>query len=414
MCRVAMLSVHGSPLGQLGTDSAGGMQLYIRALSRELGRRGTVVDVFTRRSDPCQPKVVSFGPNARVIHLDAGPAAPIEKNAVLNFLPEFLCNLQRFRQAVGLEYDVIHSHYWLSGWVGNLLARRWGVPHVAMFHTLGRLKNQALAEKEESDARIEIEERIVDGADRIIASSEHERLALVDHYGARWENIAVIPCGVDLSLFRPMDQAAARAMLELDGEVLLFVGRIDPVKGLDVLLQAVALLRTRPNLTLVVVGGSDTERELQRNRRLAHDLGLDGRVFFKGAVPQEKLPIYYSAATLCVVPSYYESFGLVAMEALACGTPVIASEVGGLPTVVRDRENGLLVPRHQPEVFAQRIAQALDDVALRRALRLRARASVLCYDWGIIAERMIAMYHGLTGTCGHDALSVVELAAAEP
>jgi len=165
---------------------------------------------------------------------------------------------------------------------------------------------------------------------------------------------------------------------------------------------------------LVVVGGSDTERELQRNRRLAHDLGLDGRVFFKGAVPQEKLPIYYSAATLCVVPSYYESFGLVAMEALACGTPVIASEVGGLPTVVRDRENGLLVPRHQPEVFAQRIAQALDDVALRRALRLRARASVLCYDWGIIAERMIAMYHGLTGTCGHDALSVVELAAAEP
>lgn len=413
MCRVAMLSVHGSPLGRLGTNSAGGMQLYIRALSRELGRRGTAVDVFTRRTDPTVPKIEILGPNARVIHLDAGPAAPVEKNAVAEVLPEFTCNLQHFRQATGAEYDVIHSHYWLSGWVGNLLARRWRVPHVAMFHTLGRLKNQALSEQEESDSRIEIEERIVASANRIVASSEHERQALIDLYGARREQIAVIPCGVDLELFRPRDQMASRSMLGLSGDVLLFVGRMDPVKGLDILLRSTALLRDRANLTLVVVGGSDSEAELQRNRRLAHDLGLEGRVRFSGAVSQEQLPNYYSAATVCIVPSYYESFGLVAMESLACGTPVIASKVGGLPTVIHDGDNGLLVPRREPAAFADRIVQVLDDTALRRTLRTAARASVLRFGWGSVAERVVTMYHELTGACEHEPRLAVELAAVE-
>jgi len=236
---------------------------------------------------------------------------------------------------------------------------------------------------------------------------------LIDLYAARREHIAVIPCGVDLELFRPRDQMTSRGMLGLSGDVLLFVGRMDPVKGLDVLLRATALLRDRPNLTLVVVGGSDSEAELQRNRRLARDLGLDGRVRFAGAVSQEELTNYYSAATVCIVPSYYESFGLVAMESLACGTPVIASKVGGLPSVIHDGDNGLLVTGREPESFADRIVQVLDNASLRRTLHTAARSSVLRFGWGSVAERVITMYHELTGACDHDDRLTVELATAE-
>jgi len=392
--RVAMLSVHGCPLAPPGTREAGGMQMYVKALSRELGRHGLVVDVFTRRTDPSLPEVVPFGVNARVIHLNAGEPASIDKNLVVDVLPEFVCNLQRFRRSEGIEYAVVHSHYWLSGWVGNLLAPRWGVPHLTMFHTLGRLKNRALADQEETDARIEVEEHIVGSADRVVASSEHERQALIDLYGARREEVTVINGGVDPRLFQPRDPVAARARLGLDGEVVLFVGRMDRVKGLDVLLRAVALLKHRPTLKLVVVGGSGQETELRRSQALARALGLD--VLFRGAVAQEGLPDYYNAASVLVVPSHYESFGLVAVEALACGRPVVASMVGGLPTVIRDEENGLLVPWRRPEEFAQRIERVLDDATLRATLSAHARPSVLRYSWGAVADRVATLYRDLT------------------
>lgn len=386
------------------------MQMYVKSLSRELGRRGLLVDVFTRRTDPALPEIVPFGAGARVIHLDAGESAPVDKNAVVDALPEFVCNLQRFRRSEGLSYDVVHSHYWLSGWVGNLLAPRWGVPHVTMFHTLGRLKNRALADREETDARIDVEEHIVASADRIVASSEHERQALVEQYGARRERVAVINGGVDPQLFRPGDSGVARAKLGLDGEVVLFVGRMDRVKGLDGLIRAVALLKDRPSLKLVVVGGSKQEAEMGRSTALADSLGLD--VSFRGAVPQEALPTYYNAADVLVVPSHYESFGLVAVEALACGKPVIASMVGGLPTVIRDEENGLLVPWRCPEAFAERIERVLDDPSLRATLTANARPSVLRYTWEAVADRVATLYQELAparqgaercleGTCRH-------------
>lgn len=389
--RIAMLSVHGRPLGRPGTRETGGMQMYVRALSRELGRRGLAVDVFTRRTDPSLPEIVPFGPHARVIHLDAGEPASLDKNLVVEALPELVCNLQRFRRAAGVEYDVVHSHYWLSGWVGNRLAPRWGVPHITMFHTLGRLKNSALADQEETEARIDVEEHVVAGADRIIASSEHERQALVDLYDARRQQVAVINGGVDLHLFRPRDRAEARTALGLDGEVALFVGRMDRVKGLDILLRAVALLKHRPRLKLVVAGGSGPEAEYRRCTALAKALGLD--VLFRGAVPQEELPLYYNAADVLVVPSHYESFGLVAVEALACGTPVIGSKVGGLPTVIRDGENGMLVESRQPEAFAERIERMLDDRALCATLAANARRSVFQYSWEAVADRVATLYH---------------------
>ena len=408
--RVAILSVHGCPLARPGTPEAGGMQMYVKALSRGLGRRGLAVDVFTRRTDPDAPDVVSFGRNARVIHLSAGEPAPIEKNAVLDVLPEFIYNAQRFRRSEGIDYGVVHSHYWLSGWVGNILARRWDVPHVTMFHTLGRLKNRALADREETDARIEVEEQVVASADRIVVSTDHERQALTDLYGARRERIVVIHGGVDLDLFRRTDRETARAALRLSGEVLLFVGRIDRVKGLDVLIRAVALLKHRPNLRLVVVGGSGQEAELHRNRALAEALGL--LVDFRGAVAQEDLPAYYSASDALVVPSHYESFGLVAVEALACETPVIASMVGGLPTVIHDEVNGLLVPWRRPDAFAKRIERVLDDAPLRARIVANSRESVVRFSWEAVADRIANLYQDLgaarqaaraclEGTCGY-------------
>jgi D-inositol-3-phosphate glycosyltransferase len=392
MDRVAMLSVHGCPLAELGSGEAGGMQLYIRALSRQLGQLGLAVDVYTRRTSPALPTVVPFGPNARVIHLTAGDPAPVDKNAVFDLLPEFVCNLQSFRCAEEVSYQIVHSHYWLSGWVGNLLARHWDVPHVTMFHTLARLKNRALAENTESVGRIDAETRIVSAVDRIVVASEHERQALVDLYGARRERIEVIPGGVDLERFQPLDRAIARQVLGLSGEVLLFVGRMDPIKGLDVLLRAVALLKARPALQLVVVGGSGNEGELRRNRALVDELGLAERVQFRGAAPHEELPLYYNAADLAVIPSRYESFGLAAVEALACGTPVVASHVGGLPTIVRDGENGLLVPWRTPETFAERIAALLDDPDRLTALAARARPSVLRFGWDAVALRVADLY----------------------
>jgi D-inositol-3-phosphate glycosyltransferase len=396
MVRVAMLSVHGCPLARLGTREAGGMQLYVRALSRELGRHGVNVDVYTRQVNPSTPMIVPFGPNARVIHLDAGEQGPVDKTTVFDLLPEFVGNLQRFRRAEGIDYDFIHSHYWLSGWVGNLLAPRWDVPHVTMFHTLGRLKNRAMGDQTESEARSEIETRIVAGVDRVIASSEHERQALVDLYGARRDRVEVIPCGVDLTLFQPGDRDEARAKLGLSGDVILFVGRMDPVKGLDLLLRAVALLAHRPTLKLVVVGGSGTEDEMKRSQALVARLGIEGQVDFRGSVAQEELPSFYQAADVCVVPSHYESFGLVAIEAFACGTPVIGSMVGGLPTVIRDGENGLLVPWRQPSEFAERIDLILGDQTLRESLSENARPSVMKYGWDAVAARITSVYDDVT------------------
>jgi D-inositol-3-phosphate glycosyltransferase len=372
------------------------MQLYVRALSRELGRRAVHVDVYTRRVDPTLPTVVHFGTNARVIHVDAGEPAPLEKASVPDVLPEFSGNVQRFQQSQRLRYDVIHSHYWLSGWVGNLLARRWDVPHVTMFHTLARLKDRALVADGEAASRADVETRIVGAVDRIVASSQHEQQALVELYGARSDRIDVIPCGADLDLFRPGDAAAARARLGLTGEVLLFVGRMDPIKGLDVLLRAVALLAHRPELTLVVVGGSGREEEMRRNQALAASLHIADRVQFRGSVPQEELTLYYRAATLCVVPSHYESFGLVAIESLACGTPVIGSMVGGLPTVVHDNVNGFLVAWTNPEGFASRIESVLDQPALLATLAAGARSSVLRFGWDAVANRILAAYREVT------------------
>ncbi len=383
-------------MGRLGAKDTGGMNVYVRNLSREMGRLGWQVDVFTRRHDPAEPQIRQLGENARVIHLEAGPCE-LPKDDIYHLLPEFVSNLLRFQEEADLGYDLMHSHYWLSGWVAEELRRRWGLPHIASFHTLGEVKNRARLGEHETELRIETEKGVIAGADQVIAFSPHERDQIIQLYDGLPSKIKVIPAGVDPGMFQPLDRMEARRKLGIsDSNILLYVGRIEPLKGLDVLLQAVACLKERGGLRLLVIGGDgQSDGEVARLGSLAAELGIAEVVTFMGTVEHETLPLFYNAADICVVPSYYESFGLVAIEALACGIPVVASSVGGLVTTVRDGETGYLIPQHRPEAFAQRLDWLLSDGELRRRLGAAARASVARYSWPLIAQQVLDAYRAL-------------------
>jgi D-inositol-3-phosphate glycosyltransferase len=400
--RVAILSVHTCPLAVLGGKETGGMNVYVRELARELGRMGMRADVFTRSQNPAIPRVVTITEGVRVVHLTAGPEAPMPRERIRDHLDEFVDGVEAFRIAGGFDYDLIHAHYWLSGAVGLVLRDRWSVPLVQMFHTLGHLKNgvaRASADREPA-VRIEEEARILGAVDRIVAATTVERTHLVKHYGADPARIAVIPCGVDTNLFLPGDQAAARAALGLDDQLqLLYVGRLAPIKGLETLLDAMARLRaagTRVHLSIV---GGDADEPLNGHEgelrvRLAR-LDLHSAVTFVGAQPQERLRAWYVAADATVLPSHYESFGMVAMEAMACGIPVVASRVGGLQTTVRDGVTGLLVPDHDPVALAGALDRLLGDPDLRFRLGREGVQWAARHRWPCIAEAVCREYAAL-------------------
>jgi len=374
------------------------MNVYVRELGRALAGRGVAVDIFTRRQSTDVPDVVEYAPGARVVHLDAGPQRHVDKYDVLDYLPDFACGVQRWRALTGLSYDLIHSHYWLSGRLALLFGDRWNVPVVSMFHTLAQLKNrvaESAAEREQA-VRFEIERRTMAGSDRVIAATEIDRTQIERHYGTT-APIEVIPGGVDLDVFRPMPQATARQELglDVDEKVLLFVGRIQRLKGLEILLRALSQLGDLPARVLVVGGQPSTSheaREIARLHNLAAKLGIRERVTFSGAAEHARLPIYYSAADVTVMPSSYESFGLVAVESLACGTPVVATRVGGLTAIIKDGETGALVPWRDPALFAERLRAVLTDKRLRAHLSAQARPSVLRYAWERIADEHLALY----------------------
>ena len=395
MCNIAVVSVHTSPLARPGTRDSGGMNVYIRDLSRQLCTRAHTMDVFTRRTDPDSPQVVEIDDRTRVIQVDAGPfEAP--KDSLQRYLPEFRCGVIRFQEEHDLAYDLIHSHYWLSGWVGQALKARWNVPHVTMFHTLAEAKNRAHPDEREPDYRIAGERHVADGADRIICASEGERRALIEHYGVSPAGAVRVPCGVDTERFRPLPRGRVRRQLALrpDEPLVLYVGRIEPLKGIDILIRAAA--ETEAPFRLLIVGGDDKdERRKAELRRLAADLGIGERVTFRDAVPHEELPLYYSAADVCVVPSYYESFGLVALEAMACGLPVVASRVGGLVETVQDARTGYLVPWRCPEPFAERLELLLHSEPLRRGLGRAGRAAAQQFSWANVGPRVEDVYHEL-------------------
>jgi D-inositol-3-phosphate glycosyltransferase len=409
--RVAMLSVHTCPLASLGGKETGGMNVYIRDLSRELGRRGIAVDCFTRSQNPDIPRINDkLGPNGRVIHLPAGPEAPYDKNRVVEHLPEFVHHALGFARREGLRYDVIHSHYWLSGLAALQLRPAWGAPVVQMFHTLGHMKNSVAARPEEWEAeqRIEGESRVMASADRLVAATPLERAQMVWLYGADASRVSVVPCGVDLNLFCPIAPDEARRALGLPAgrKVVLFVGRIEPLKGIDTLLRAMALVAPaipgwQEDLSVIIIGGApgagfaQTNAELARLQQLRAELGIEDLVTFQGAQDQDSLVYYYSAAEMVVMPSHYESFGMVALEAMACGTPVVASKVGGLAFSVQDGETGFLVPGGDPTALATRIQQLLTDDQLRQRLGQQAAHWARRYSWPTVAKQVLEVYEAV-------------------
>lgn len=390
------------------------MNVYVRDLSRELGRRGIAVDCFTRSQNPAMPRVSrELGSNGRVIHVPAGPEAPYDKNRVVDHLPQFVQGILDFARREGLTYDVIHSHYWLSGLAARHLRQAWGAPIVQMFHTLGQMKNAVASgpQEWETERRIQAEAEVMTFADCLVAATPLERAQMVWLYGADACKIMVVPCGVDLCLFRPVSQDEARRLLGLPAgrRVVLFVGRIEPLKGIDTLLRAMALLAAdgaskQEDLSVIIVGGApgagaaQVRSELDRLQRLQAELGIDHLVTFMGAQNQDTLVYYYSAADVTVVPSHYESFGMVALEAMACGTPVIASKVGGLAFTVQDGQTGFLVPDRDPELLAAKIRSLLDDDDLRRRLGRQAEQWADRFGWPAIADQILGVYGQVQST----------------
>jgi D-inositol-3-phosphate glycosyltransferase len=364
------------------------MSVYIRELAVELGKLGHSVDIFTRVHGPNDGQIDELGRNVRLIHLRAGGDEEIHKLVLYSYLPDFACNVENFRKLNGLSYDLIFSHYWLSAQVGQELRVWWGVPHIVMFHTLGAIKNSLGIGEEEPELRVETERELIHDCHRIIAATEREKEAVLCYYGTSPEKIGVVPCGVNLELFQPIEKRLARQELGWrDGKVVLFVGRVDPLKGIDRLLEAVPRLPDTRGLKLMLIGGDEqSESEIERLHQLARALGLKDSVTFLGLVKHQRMPYFYSAADVCVVPSHYESFGLVALESLACGTPVVATDVGDLKQIIRPGETGYVVANANPAQLAEKIALILarpvPDVGFIQSIR----ASVARFSWSNIAR----------------------------
>ena len=395
--KIAMLCIHSCPLGMPGARDTGGMNVYIRELSQELGRRGHAVDIYTREHQPPHEQIINLGNEVRLIHLKTDGCEEMPKVALYSCLQKFICGVEGFRRSSAIHYDLIHSHYWLSGLVGKQLQDWWQVPHVVMFHTLGAVKNSIGIGEDETELRIESERQVVACCHRIIAATQKERQELVKHYGAAPQKIAVIPCGVNLDLFKPGNREMARRELNLDHQkVVLFVGRIDPLKGLDRLIEALKHINgEQPPLLMVVGGDQHSHNQVEELQRLAGELGVGHRVVFAGAVAQEKLPLFYNAADICVIPSYYESFGMVALEALACGTPILAADIGGVKQIVRHSEIGQIASDNSALELATGLRRYLfQSKDSNRYVHLR-RAAIAEFNWRNIAAIILHEYSRL-------------------
>lgn len=406
--RMALLSVHTCPLATLGGKETGGMNVYVRDLSRELCRRGIEIDVYTRSQDPEIPYITKLAEGGRVIHVKAGPERPYHKNRVYNHLDEFVAGVLAQAEVDKVHYDLIYSHYWLSGLVAAALRRVWNVPLIQMFHTLAEMKNrvaQSPAEFE-SEQRVNCEGEIMRFADRLIAATPLEKNQMSWLYGAAPQKITISPPGVDLNRFKPMDQKEARRYIGVPPEhrMILFVGRIQPLKGIDILMEALAIVRKREpllaeSICVSIIGGdpnpdSDIEQaEFNRLESLRAELGISDLVTFRGAKEQDTLVYYYAAAEMVVMPSHYESFGMVAIEAMACGTPVIASDVGGLSFSIEDGYNGYLVPGRNPQALADKIILLLKYRTLRDQLGEQAQLWASRYSWVTVAAELLEVFN---------------------
>jgi D-inositol-3-phosphate glycosyltransferase len=412
--RIAVVSIHTCPLDQPGIGDSGGMNVYVRSVAKRLAAMGVQVDVFTRQAGPEQ-HVVDVDPGVRVIHLEAGPDAPVDKEDLPRYLHEFTRSMVRFEaeesEALGRRspaYDVVHSHYWLSGSIGRAARERWRIPLVHSFHTLGKVKNRTLApgDAPEPQNRIAGEQRTIQAADCVLSPTTGEAADLVNLYGADPRRVRVVAPGVDTELYTPGDRGTSKHELGLDGcIVVLFVGRLQPLKQPDAAVRAISDLAARnpelaDRLTLVVVGGPSGRGGVRPEDLggLAAELGVSVRL--EGTVPHDLLPRYYRAADAVLIPSRSESFGLVAIEASACGAPVVASDVGGLRVAVRDGVTGLLVPSFEPAAYADGLARVLTDPALAAAMGTAGSQFARRFDWRRASTDLLAIYEELAGADG--------------
>ncbi|HET7034767.1 MAG TPA: glycosyltransferase [Thermomicrobiaceae bacterium] len=405
--RIAFLSEHASPVALLGGQDAGGQNVYVDEVSRNLARLGYAVDIFTRRDDPAAPEVLDWAPGVRVVNLDAGPEGFLLKDDLWPHMPAFRDSFLRFTAREGARYDLIHGNFWMSGWVAAELRRRLSVPVVQIFHAMGLTKqrHQGAADTSPSE-RIAVEHAVLRGVDRLIAQCPSEHAELVEDYGADPAKVVVIPSAVNVETFRPVtrDEARVRIGLPGDGPVVVYVGRMLPRKDARNLVRAAAILihRDRLPLRLLLVGGdtveprADVTPEIGELQALAARLGIAERVIFTGKRQPEELRFYYAAGDVAVTTPWYEPFGLTPLEGMACGRPVIGSAVGGITFTVDDGVTGFLVPPRDPEALAERLRLLLEKPELRarmgRAARLRVERE---FTWPVVAQRTAALYEAL-------------------
>jgi D-inositol-3-phosphate glycosyltransferase len=406
---ISFLSIHGDPLAKLGGPHHGGQNVYVKELSSSLAALGISIDVYTRQENTEQPANEDYAGKNRVIRIPVGPPQTIKKEKTLGLLKDIAAWIPSYQIKQGLKYQIVHSHYYFSGAVGIHLKDTWGIPMIHTFHSLGVIKEKVLGEKDSSpDARIEVEKRICQEADIIIATCEQEKSDLIDYYQTDPSKILIIPCGVNLDLFQALDQDHSKNEIAFSPDVFLitYVGRLEERKGIDTLLEAIYLVND-PRIQAVIVGGPPSEKPFlswselneepfRKYSQLIDQYGIETQVTFTGGKPQHQLSKYYSAADVTVVPSYYEPFGMTAIEAMACGSSVIASRVGGLKTTVKENVVGSLFEPQRAGELAEKLKIFLDQPAMNKELRKNTRPYVEDnYNWLTIARRVAKVYQDL-------------------
>lgn len=393
--KIAMLSIHSSPIGDLGTRDTGGMSVYVREMAKELGRRGHHIDIFTQHNVGKNDQIIHLYDNVRLVHLSGGTHGNIAKSALYEVLPQLFNELESFRIKENITYDIVHSHYWLSGVLGLKLQSFWNVRHLITYHTIGAVKNLTCSTENSSELRLTNEKKLAKQCDQIVLPTQKEKEYLIQYYHAPVEKIRIVPCGVNLELFKPMDKLSVRRHLGFhkDDLIALYVGRYTPIKGLDRLFKTFRHLTHFSHLRLVMVGGDGENsfmfRQLQSKAKALH---IENHLIFVGRVDQEALPEYYSAADVLVVPSYYESFGLVALEALACGTPVVTTSVGAMEDIVKNSVTGYVATDSDPQNFAGCIEAILLKQKQNGLSPSKIRASVSEFTWSRSASLLLETY----------------------
>jgi D-inositol-3-phosphate glycosyltransferase len=401
---IALISDHADPAAVIGVEEAGGQNVYVRQVGEKLAALGWQVDMFTRKTNPDDPTIVPHSPHCRTIRLKAGPEEFIPRDRLFEYMPEFVRSFRAWQDKQTLNYPLIHTNYWLSAWVGLELSKYSHIQLVHTYHSLGAVKYQSIPIPPKiATTRLDVERQILERANCVVATSPQEKdylRQLVSPEG----NIEIIPCGTDTDNFHLMSKTEARDKLGLERreKIVLYVGRFDPRKGIETLVRSCARLKSNygKSFKLAIVGGSSSDRvdgeERARIETIVRDLDLTEQTLFIGQVGHDLLPLYYAAADVCVIPSHYEPFGLVAIEAMACGTPVVASDVGGLRFTVLPEETGLLVPPKNVDAFATAIQKILSDELWARKLRIKASVNVnQRFGWTGVSIQLSDLYRRL-------------------